>query len=102
MYIINLEQEETTIPYIQKWLENEAMRVLKYPFSISSPELIFIAGLRSTCKRHLPASSAARWGPSVKFWPMGCEQKWYVLLLGNALKERRPTFALLFFLGQLA
>lgn len=75
MYFINWEQE-TTMPYIQKWLENEAMHVFKYPFSISFPELELIAALRATqLKIHLPASSAARWGPSVKFWPMGYEQK---------------------------
>lgn len=103
MYIISLEQEETAVPYIQMRLENEARHVFKYPFSISSPELVLIAAFRTTQRKIcLPASSAARWGPSVKFWPMGCEQKWYVLLLGYALKERRPDLPVpSFFLANL-
>lgn len=88
---------------MQKLFENEAMHVFKYPFSISSPELEFLAAFRDTqLKIHLPASSAARWGPFVKLWPMWYEQKWYVLLLGYALKERGLTSLSLLFPGQLA
>lgn len=66
----------TTAPQTEKCFENEAMLVFKYPSSISSLELQFLAAHMATqLKICFPARFAARCGPSMKFWPMGSEQK---------------------------